>query len=174
VVRGSLGERRLPLEDFFLAYRKTALSATEVLEGVDVPVLGPNVRASAYKVSKRRELDISTVAAGMLVELNGEGFVARARLAFGGMAATPKRAAKAEAALVGKLWNEAAVEAAAAAIKEDFSPISDHRGSGGYRAKVAANLIRGFFEETLIAPVPELPTAHAGTVQTYREAPHGQ
>ncbi|MFT3839653.1 MAG: xanthine dehydrogenase small subunit [Myxococcaceae bacterium] len=174
VVRGSAGERRMPLEDFFLAYRKTALSKVEVLAGVDVPVLGPQVRATAFKVSKRRELDISTVAAGMLVELNGEGVVTRARLAFGGMAATPKRAAKAEAALVGKPWNEAAVEAAASALKEDFAPISDHRGSGGYRARVAANLIRGFFEETLLAPVPELPAQHAGTVQTYREAAHGE
>ncbi len=173
VVRGPGGERRLALSDFFLSYRKTALGPGEILAGVDVPALTPHVRACAYKVSKRRELDISTVAAGMLVELTQDGHVARAQLAYGGMAPTPKRAAKAESAMTGQLWNEATVEAGVKALAEDYAPISDHRGSAAYRAKLAGNLLRGFFEETLYTALPELPPGHAGTVQTYREGSHG-
>jgi xanthine dehydrogenase small subunit len=167
VLASRAGERKVPLEDFFLAYRKTALQPKEILAAVEVPRLKSGVRACTYKVSKRRELDISSVAAGFLVELDGAGNVVRARLAYGGMAATPKRAAKAEAALTGQPWSEAAVEAAAAKLSEDFAPLNDHRGSASYRARVAANLLRGFYEETRAVPVPALEPQHAGTVQTH-------
>jgi xanthine dehydrogenase iron-sulfur cluster and FAD-binding subunit A len=116
-------------------------------------------------VSKRRELDISAVSAGLRVELDGEGKVALARFAFGGVAATPKRAAEAEAAALGQLWNEATAEACARAVAQDFTPLSDHRGSADYRLKVAANLLRGFFDETRAQRQPRLAAQHAATVQ---------
>lgn len=164
VVRGRAGERTLPLEDFFLDYRKTALGPGEVLAAVTVPRPSGTARAAGYKVSKRRELDISAVSAGLYVDVDGAGQVTLARLAYGGMAATPKRAARAEAALVGQPWSEASVEAAAKALAEDFSPMSDHRGSRDYRALVAANLLRGFFEETRTTRTPGLPYGHTATV----------
>jgi xanthine dehydrogenase small subunit len=159
------GERKVPLDEFFLAYRKTALQPKEIFAAVEVPKLKAGALACAYKVSKRRELDISTVAAAFVVELDGVGKVTAARLAYGGMAATPKRAAKAEQALIGQSWSEPAIESAVAKLSEDFSPLTDHRGSSTYRARVAANLLRGFYAETGRAPVPALEPLHAGTVQ---------
>jgi xanthine dehydrogenase small subunit len=173
VLRSRAGERRLPLEAFFVGYRKTALGAGEILAGVEVPALAPTTRAAAYKVSKRRELDISTVSAGFLVGVDASNRVTEARLAFGGMAATPKRAASAEAALVGSPWTEATVEAALKKLPEDFTPLSDHRGSAPYRALVAANLLRGFFDETRDVPQPALAPGHAATVLTAEELRHG-
>jgi xanthine dehydrogenase iron-sulfur cluster and FAD-binding subunit A len=166
------GERRVPLDEFFVGYRKTALGPKEILAAVEVPRPPARARAVSYKVSKRRELDISTVAAGFLVELGEAGEVIRARLAYGGMAATPKRAVRTESALLGQPWSSATVEAAVPKLAEDFTPLSDHRGSAGYRAKVAANLLRGFFEETALAPQPTLAPRHAATVQTW-EVPRG-
>ena len=168
VILSRAGERRVPLDEFFLSYRKTALQPKELLAAVEVPRLDPKtVRALSYKVSKRRELDISTVAAGLLVQLGEGDVVTKAVFAFGGMAATPKRAAKTEGALVGQRWSAAAVEAALPKLQEDFTPLNDHRGSAAYRAKVAANLLRGFFEETQVVPQPELMPRHTATIQTY-------
>jgi len=161
------GERKLKLEDFFVSYRKTALQPKEILAYVEVPRPPAGARAVSYKVSKRRELDISTVAAGFLVELGEGNTVIRAQLAYGGMAATPKRAVKTEGALLGQPWTAATLEAALPKLAEDFTPLTDHRGSAAYRAKVAANLLRGFFEETSVVHVPQLQQRHAATVQTY-------
>ena len=169
VLRSKAGERRVALDDFFVGYRKTALAPGEVLAHVEVPRLANDARAVAYKVSKRRELDISAVAAAFRVELDAQGRVTLARFAFGGMAATPKRAAKAEAAVLGQLWTEEAAERAAQAAAQDFQPLSDHRGSAAYRAKVAQNLLRGFFEETKAVPQPRLSPGHAATVQVETE-----
>ena len=167
VMRSRAGERRVPIDAFFTGYRKTALGPKEVLAAVEVPRLPASALAGAYKVSKRRELDISTVSAGLYVELDSHRVVSRARLAYGGMAATPKRASLAEAALVGQPWSAASIELAAAQLGQDFQPVSDHRGSAAYRALVAQNLLRGFFEETKLTPVPRLPEHHTGTVITY-------
>jgi xanthine dehydrogenase small subunit len=167
VLMSRAGERKLPLEEFFVGYRKTALQPKEILAAVEVPRPSASARAVCYKVSKRRELDISTVSAGFLVEVGADQTVVRAQLAYGGMAATPKRAIKTEAALMGQTWSAAAVEAAVAKLADDFTPLSDHRGSAGYRARVAANLLRGFFEETRVEPQPALALRHSATVQTY-------
>ncbi len=165
VLRSRAGERRMPLEAFFVEYRRTALRRGEILAFVDLPAQPPGARAVAYKVSKRRELDISAVAAGFRVVVDAEGRVTEARLAYGGMAATPARARRTEAALVGQPWTEASVEAALPHLREDFTPRTDHRGSAEYRAQVARNLLRGFFLETLDEPAPRLRERHAATVQ---------
>ena len=163
VLAGRAGERRVPADEFFLAYRKTALGPREVLAAVEVPPLSPGVRASSYKVSRRRELDISAVSAAFYVQLDEAGRVAVARLAYGGMAATPARASSAERVLVGGPWNLDAVAAAANELTRDYKPLSDHRGSAAYRLLVARNLLRGFFDETLVQPVPRLPHPHTAT-----------
>lgn len=166
IVLGSArGERALPLGDFFLAYRKTALQAGELVLGVRVPKLAARgVRASAYKVSKRQELDISTTAAAFFVRTDDAGVVTEARLAYGGMAAVPARARGAEAALVGQRWDAAGVERACAALEGDFRPLDDHRGSAWYRRTLAANLLRGFFLETESTAYPRHAYRPTGTV----------
>jgi xanthine dehydrogenase small subunit len=165
VLASKAGERKVPLDQFFLSYRKTALSPGEILAAVEVPRPGADARVAAYKVSKRRELDISAVSAGFLVRTDAAGLVTEARLAYGGMAAVPARARKAEAALVGQPWTQEAVRAASLLIAQDLSPLSDHRGSATYRSLVARNLLRGFFDETRAEPQPKLPHPHTATVQ---------
>lgn len=173
IIRGRSGERRVALDAFFPGYRKTALAPKEILAAVEVPRVPSSVRAISYKVSKRRELDISTVSAAFYVDVDAAGTVTTARLAYGGMAATPKRASGAEAALVGQPWTEATVELAARAIATDFTPMSDHRGSAPYRSLVAANLLRGFFDETQEVKQPALSGRHAATVQAAQEVSRG-
>ena len=107
-----------------------------------------------YKLSKRFDCDISAVCTALAVELDGER-VASIRVAFGGMAATVRRAALAEAALLGQAWTEPSLQAAQAALALDFKPLSDMRASSAYRLQVAQNLLRRFWLET--RPVDALP-----------------
>lgn len=164
VLRSRRGERVLPLDAFFLGYRDTALAPDEVMAAVHIPRPPPGVRMGAYKVSKRRELDISTVCAAFVIGTGPEDRVSWVCLAYGGMAATPKRAKMAEEAIRGLPWGPATVEVAVAALARDFTPIDDHRGSAWYRTTVAGNLLRGFYDETLTDPVPSLPDRPSGTV----------
>lgn len=141
------GERRtLPIEEFFIAYGKQDRLEGEFLESISVPRAKADALHAAYKISKRRDEDISSVCAAFNVTV-ANGVVTEARIAFGGMAATPKRAAQAEAALVGSAWSEASVLAAAAQLGEDFTPLSDWRASSDYRLQVAKNLFRRFWLE---------------------------
>jgi xanthine dehydrogenase small subunit len=129
------GARALPLEEFFLDYRKTALAPDEVIQSFTLPRLWPGETFHCDKVSKRRDQDISTVAGAYRIRIRN-GKVEDVRLAFGGMAATPKRANHAEAALL-----KDGFDAARAALVQDFQPIDDGRGSAAYRLQVAANLL---------------------------------
>jgi xanthine dehydrogenase small subunit len=155
IARSRSGERAIPLAEFFTGYRRTALMAGEVLWRLEIERPDAAARLGCYKVSRRRELDISTLSAAFRIELAGDR-VALARLAYGGMAATPLRAYRLEQALIGQLWNEDTLEAALPALAEDTAPIDDHRGSARYRAQVAANLVRGFLDETRDVPFREL------------------
>jgi xanthine dehydrogenase small subunit len=147
VLRRGARERRLALEDFYLDYMKNALEPGEFVRAIEVPP--PTfTHLRAYKLSKRFDSDISGLAAGLALTLDAAGTVTDARFAFGGMAAIVKRAAKAEAAVRGRSWDEATAQAAAAALASDFVPITDLRASAGYRQRAAANLLRRFWLET--------------------------
>jgi xanthine dehydrogenase small subunit len=152
VLRLGTERRELPLDAFFLGYRKTGLRPGELLERVVVPRLPPGRLFRAYKVSKRFDQDISAVCGAFSLELEG-GRVKDARLAYGGMAAVPKRARACEAALSSRPWTEASVEAALPALDADFAPIGDMRASAGYRRLVARNLLLKFQLETSGRPV---------------------
>jgi xanthine dehydrogenase small subunit len=128
--------RELPLDEFFLDYRKTALGVDEVIESLTMPRLRPGEHFFCDKVSKRRDQDISTVAGAYRVCVK-DGKIVAARLAFGGMAAIPKRARHAEAALL-----KDGFAAAMDAIGQDFQPLDDWRGTAAYRLQVAANLLK--------------------------------
>ena len=106
-----------------------------------------------YKVSKRFDQDISAVCGAYAVTLR-DGTVADARVAYGGMAAIPKRAPRTEAALIGKPWSEATVDAAAQALTGDYTPLSDMRASDHYRLRVAQNLLTRFYYEHSDADAP--------------------
>ena len=147
VLRKGRRTRELPLDAFYLGYQKTALEPGEFVERIRVPHAAPNAVVRTYKISKRFDQDISAVCGAFRIVVD-RGRVADARIAYGGMAATPKRAAAAERALSGREWNEAAVETAMAALAEDYAPITDMRASGAYRKSVARNLLYRFWLET--------------------------
>jgi xanthine dehydrogenase small subunit len=147
VLGGPGGERVLALEDFYLGYQQKDLRAGEFVQAVRVPLRRAALRFRTYKLSKRFDQDISAVCAAFSVTLEGDR-VARPRIAFGGMAATPKRAAAAEAALSGRPWTEETLREAMAALEQDYAPLSDMRASSGYRLMAAQNLLRRFWLET--------------------------
>ena len=146
-LRRGAAVRRLALTDFYLDYMKNALQEGEFVQAITVPLAAFARQIRGYKISKRFDCDISALCAGMAMELDGDT-VASVRLAYGGMAATVRRAAQAEAALLGQRWDEAAVRAAQAALARDFAPLSDMRASSAYRLQVAQNLIQRLWLET--------------------------
>ncbi len=148
--------RSMALEDFFLDYRKQNRKPGEFVAGVSFAEHAPDLRC--YKISKRFDQDISAVCGCFNVTVES-GVVTSARIAFGGMAGVPKRAALAEAALVGKPWSEATVEDAAFALSGDFTPLSDMRASAAYRMQVAQNLMRRYFHDLNGTPVSVLEVA---------------
>ena len=139
--------RRMPLPAFYLDYMKNQLEPGEFVQGLSIPLAAMRRQVRAYKISKRFDSDSSALCAGFAIELDGD-IVKAVRLAFGGMAATVRRAAMAEAALVGRAWTQAAVQAAQAALAQDFKPMSDMRASAAYRLKVAQNLLQRLWLET--------------------------
>ncbi len=145
-LHGPNGAREIALEDYFLDYRKTDLGADEVIAAVQVPKLSEDQVFRTYKISKRYDQDISAVVGAFRLTIEND-VVIGARIAFGGMAATPKRAANCEAALIGKPWTEDSARAAGAMIAEDFAPIDDHRASAAYRVQVASNLFVRLFRD---------------------------
>lgn len=140
------GERTVPLDGFFTGYRTTILEAGEIVRAVRLPKPFPTV-ARFFKVSKREMDDISTVAGAFALELEN-GVVKTARLAYGGVAATPIRAHEAENAVVGSAWSEATLRTAVAALERAGTPMTDHRGSAAYRKAMVTRLLERFFHET--------------------------
>lgn len=143
------GARRvMRLEDFFIAYGKQDRAKGEFVESISVPLLQAGEMFGVHKVTKRRDEDITATLGAFRVRVV-DGVVAEAVIAYGGMAATPKRARAVEAALVGKAWSIESVEAALGAFEEDFQPLSDWRASADYRMLAAKNLLkRIYFENT--------------------------
>ena len=133
--------RTLALEDFFLAYGRQDRAPGEVLTRIRVPRPGPDEHFRCYKISKRFDQDISALLGAFLFRIEG-GRVVAARIAYGGMAATPKRAARAEQAVTGlALDRPSSWTDAAAALADDFTPIDDLRASAAYRLRVARALL---------------------------------
>ena len=158
--------RELALQDFYLAYQSTDLQPGEFVEKILLPKKQANQRVGAYKLSKRFDQDISAVCAVFSIVLSDDGqTIENARVAFGGMAAIPKRASHCEAALTGAAWQAHTIDAAIQALQLDFQPISDMRASAEYRIATAGNLLRRFFlNETATAE----PSKASGTsVYTY-------
>jgi xanthine dehydrogenase small subunit len=148
-LRKGSARRQVKLKDFFIAYGKQDREPGEFVESVTIPYLPVGEKLACYKITKRKDEDISALCGAFRVFVNDDGDVGMARIAFGGMAATPKRAKTVEDALVGKPWNSATVEAALPAFATDYQPITDMRASKEYRLLAAQNLLRRFYLETM-------------------------
>lgn len=144
--RSADGARNVPIDEFFLDYRKTALRPDELIEAVTVP-RRDDWTIKAYKVAKRQTDDISLVAAVFAIQRDAAGRVREARLAFGGVAAVPMRAKAAEAALLGQPLDTSQVEPVAKILRDTFTPLSDVRASAEYRRALCGNLFAKFVRE---------------------------
>ncbi len=147
VLASAEGERTTALEEFFVGYRKTALRAAEIIKEIVIPRMSDKQQAGRkvdfIKVSKRRELDISIVAGAFRLDLAPDGTVSKARIAYGGVALTCRRARAAEAALEGRRIEEAR-EAVAAALSGEYQPIDDVRAGAAYRRGLIVSLWEKF------------------------------
>ncbi len=145
------GDRSLPLADFFKGYRQTELKQGEIIHSVTIPkaiASGATKRLSqSYKIGKRGTDDISIVAAAFVIDLDAEQKILHARLAYGGVAATPIRAIAIEEMLIGQSWTMETVRSVKPALREVFTPLSDLRGSADYRKMLVGNLFEKFFVE---------------------------
>jgi xanthine dehydrogenase small subunit len=148
ILQSRRGIRRVKAQSFVKGYRATDRQPDELIVAVALPRPSPASRIRTYKVSKRRDLDIATVSAAFRVEVDEKGIVRDITLAYGGMAECTKQSTSAEAFLKGKAWNRQQVEDAQRLIDEDFSPISDVRGSAEFRRVAARNLLLKFWSET--------------------------
>ena len=137
--------RDMPLEDFFVAYGKQDRAEGEFVEAVSIPRQDDMLKC--YKISKRFDQDISAVCGCFNITVE-DGMVSAARIAFGGMAATPQRAKAVEKALIGNPWTEQVVIAAARKFAVDFTPIDDMRASSRYRLTIAGNLLQRCLTES--------------------------
>ena len=153
ILRKARRTREVPLDEFYLGYQKTALEPGEFVERMHVPLRRPEWHLRTYKISKRFDQDISAVCGAFRISLE-RGKIADVRVAFGGMAATPKRATAAERALAGREWSEPNVRAAMSALDHDFAPMTDMRASAVYRRSVARNLFYKCYLETSGAEAP--------------------
>ena len=147
ILRKGSRTREVPLDAFYTGYQKNVLETGEVITAIRVrrPQKGTALRA--WKVSKRRDQDISAVCASFALIRDSRGIITTVRLAYGGMAAVPARARRAEAALIGRPFDEAGLAAARAALDEEFSPLTDGRATADYRRTVAKNLLTRFYAD---------------------------
>jgi xanthine dehydrogenase small subunit len=152
--KGETG-RSFPLEDFFIAYGKQDRSAGEIVEAIEIPLSTRPEEVGCYKISKRFDQDISAVCGCLNIRIK-DGYVEHARICFGGMAPTPKRAITVERLLIGSAWNLGTVEKASGGFEVDYTPISDMRASASYRMRIAKNLLLRYFHER---------TGNAGSIQ---------
>lgn len=145
---GKNGFRVLPVTEFITGYRTTDLKPDELIYSVIIPKEKSNTAYKSYKISKRKDLDISTVSGGFRVSRDNQDIVEDLKLYYGGMAAMTKNPDRATEFLIGKTWNRDNVEEAMELVKEEFTPISDARSSADGRTVMAANLLLKFWSET--------------------------
>ena len=150
ILRQGSERRRMPLEDFFIAYKHQDRLPSEFVEAVEL--LKDQTGLRCYKLSKRFDQDISAVC-GCLNITAKDGIITQARIAFGGMAGTPARALRTETALIGQIWSAETFATAQAAMAQDFTPLSDMRASAEYRARTAENMLMRYYHDIEHKPV---------------------
>ena len=145
--QGSISHREMPLEKLYTGYRQNLMAPDEVLAWIKVPRPESSEVSRIYKVSKRFEDDISAVCLGLCLQIDN-GLVTTASIGVGGVAATPVRAVKTEAALTGQPWTISTIKLAMEVLRQEFQPISDMRASSHYRTQVLGNLLQRFWLES--------------------------
>jgi xanthine dehydrogenase small subunit len=148
-LQNTKSDRLLNINDYILGYRQTAKSPNELITTIIIPKPNPKARIKFYKVSKRKDLDISTLSAAFNLLLNGN-LVEDIKIAYGGMAAVTKRVRKAENYLIGKVWDRSNIEKAMEIIGNEFTPLSDARSGAEYRTIASKNLLLKFWSENQI------------------------
>ncbi|MFD1746070.1 xanthine dehydrogenase small subunit [Rhizobium helianthi] len=151
-LRSATGSRSMPLEHYFIEYGKQDRQPGEFVEKITIPHADEEAFFAVYKISKRRDEDISALCGAFYLMLDGEGCVESCRIAFGGMAGTPKRASAVEQALIGRPWSWNTVASVRDFFDEDYTPLTDWRATAEYRSITAKNLLTRFFLETAGQP----------------------
>lgn len=147
VITGSNSQRQIPLEDLYLGYMQKDLTPEEIIESIVIPLPHPQQVFRTFKLAKRYDSDISAVGAAFSIIMENKTIIS-ARVAYGGMAATPARAPLTEQTLQGRDWSEHTAVEAMQALEADFTPLSDMRASAAYRMETAKNLLYRFHLET--------------------------
>ena len=147
VLASATGQRTVPLAEYFTGYRQTVRARGELIAAIRIPLpLSP--MTSFQKIAKRRFDDISSVAIGYAVQVQG-GTITKARIGLGGVAATPLRAHATEAMLEGQAWDLSTIHAAAEVMATEGTPMDDHRASSNYRKAMLASSLERFFAQQL-------------------------
>ncbi|OFY87659.1 MAG: xanthine dehydrogenase small subunit [Bacteroidetes bacterium RIFCSPLOWO2_12_FULL_31_6] len=149
MLEGIYGKRELKINDFITGYRTTQLKPTEIISGIIIPKPEQNVIIQSYKISKRKDLDISTVSAAFSLKLNSNFTVNNIQMYYGGMAAMTKEPAQTKKFIIGKKWERETIEEAMKLIDQEFTPISDARSGAEARKIMAKNLLLKFWTDTI-------------------------
>jgi xanthine dehydrogenase small subunit len=148
VLAAADGERVVPLSDYFTGYRRSVRRPSELIRAVRIPL--PLAGLSAFhKIAKRRFDDISSVAVGFAIDIDG-GVIRAARIGLGGVAATPVRAYATEAALEGRAWSADTARAAAAVLRAEGTPLDDHRASAAYRVAMLGQSLLKLYADHIV------------------------
>jgi xanthine dehydrogenase small subunit len=145
---GPSGSRLLPIEAMLLGYRTTACGPDELITRIAVPPVPRDVVIQSYKISRRRDLDISSVSGAFRLRRDDAGNVTEVVIAFGGMSGKTQRATRTESFLTGRQWTREVVEEAMELLASEFTPLTDVRGTAEFRATIARNLLLKFWGET--------------------------
>lgn len=146
LLRSANGTRTLPINEYFIDYGVQNRQADEFIQSLKIPLPSAASRFAAYKISKRRDEDISSVCCAYNLTVEDEK-VSDIKIAYGGMAGIPKRAQATEQLLLGKPWQQNTINAACDSLRDEFTPLSDWRASATYRQEVCANLLQRFFND---------------------------
>ena len=147
VVLSDTGARMIPVDQFISGYRKTVLKKGEIIKGIKIPKPMNGSLVKFYKVSKRKDLDISTVSAAFNLSIDKNKKINKIKMIFGGMAEMPKHAEKTEKFLHGKFWTREIVDQALPVLESEFKPISDARSGKEFRSIAARNLLQKFWDD---------------------------
>lgn len=141
--------RLIPIQNFIIDYRKTSLLPDEIITNVIIPNLPKDSIIKCYKISRRKDLDISTLSASFRLKLNSEEIVENIFIAYGGMSSVTKRAFNTEDFLLNKPWERQTIEEAVKLLRDEFNPISDARADADFRSIACGNLLLKFWSETI-------------------------
>jgi xanthine dehydrogenase small subunit len=147
---GKIIKRKIPMAEFFLGYKKLALKQGELITGIEIPVTSQTKAVRLFKTSQRKDLDISAVSAALAIEQKKSGEITKARLAFGGIAATPVRLKNLETFLIGKKPTNELLISAEKILDEEIHPISDVRGTSTFRRVLVNQLFNHYMRDTII------------------------